>query len=298
MRGKKRTKGPDHRRRPILFDHPTKQPPHSNFKPNHTNTHLKTLTFPPINPPLITIARSEMEAQEKQKHTHTHTHLSSPQPTRTPSIFKDISNFKTPKSTFSKPQTPNHFFTASKQTPKTSNTLRRPRASLAPPSHSKLAASRRLKAFEIEQSKSARKAQIAKENSLKSLASSLSAWLNFLFENPRACGCDIGKLIGEDEVFEVAVSRNGKRDSVESGEVVFDRMWRGSKRQRDELWCNKDGKETTLLSNSMFLELRESLKEVCSFDDLKERMGVYLSLGSCKEIFDVMTRVTKVCFEF
>ncbi|KAL8107767.1 hypothetical protein AgCh_024245 [Apium graveolens] len=224
-----------------------------------------------------------MEAQEKK--THTHTHFSSPQPTRTPSIFKDISNFKTPKSTFSKPQTPKStFFTASKQTPKASTTLRRPRASLAPPSHSKLANSRRLKAFEIEQSKSARKAQIAKENSLKSLASSLSAWLNFLFENPRACGCDIRKLTGQDEGFEVAVSRNGKRDSVESGEVVFDRMWRGSKRQRDELWCNKDGKETTLFSNSMFLELRESLKEVCSFDDLKERMGVYLSLGSCKNI--------------
>ncbi|KAK1368402.1 Calponin-homology (CH) domain-containing protein [Heracleum sosnowskyi] len=70
-------------------------------------------------------------------------------------------------------------------------------------------------------------------------------------------------------------------------------MWRGSKRQRDEMWCNRDGKETTLFSNSMFSELRESLKEVCSFDDFKERMGVYLSLGSCKEIFDVMTHVTK-----
>ncbi|KAK1368401.1 hypothetical protein POM88_034493 [Heracleum sosnowskyi] len=147
-----------------------------------------------------------MKAQEKQKHTHTH--FSSPQPSRTPSIFKDISNFKTPKSTFSKPQTPKHFFTASKQTPKTSTTLCRPRASLAPPSHSRLAVSRRLKAFEIEQSKSARKAQIAKENSLKSLASSLSAWLNFLFQNPRACGCDIGKLTGQYEGFEVVNSRN------------------------------------------------------------------------------------------
>lgn len=67
---------------------------------------------------------------------------------------------------------------------------------------------------------------------------------------------------------------------------------------KDEVWCNRDGGETTLFSHSMFSELRESLKEVCSFDDLKDRMGVYLSLGSCKEIFDVMTRVTKVCFKF
>ncbi|XP_017230956.1 uncharacterized protein LOC108205485 isoform X2 [Daucus carota subsp. sativus] len=233
-----------------------------------------------------------MEAQEKQMHSQ----FSSPLPNRTSSIFKDISNFKTPKSTFSKTLTqpsPKHFFTASKQTPKTTTTLRRPRPSLAPPSHSKLAASRRLKAFEIEQSKSARKAQIAKENSLKSLTSSLSAWLNFLFENPRACGCDIARLTGQDEGSEVAASRNGKRDSVENGEVVFDRMWRGPKRVKDEVWCNRDGGETTLFSHSMFSELRESLKEVCSFDDLKDRMGVYLSLGSCKEIFDVMTRVTK-----
>ncbi|KAK9267758.1 hypothetical protein L1049_010192 [Liquidambar formosana] len=43
----------------------------------------------------------------------------------------------------------------------------------------------------------------------------------------------------------------------------------------------------------MFSALRCSLQEVCSFDDLKQRMRVYLSLASCKEIFNVMTQVTK-----
>ncbi|KAI3456438.1 hypothetical protein Pfo_013101 [Paulownia fortunei] len=43
----------------------------------------------------------------------------------------------------------------------------------------------------------------------------------------------------------------------------------------------------------MFSGLRTSLQEICSFEDLKERMRMYLSLGSCKDIFEAMTQVTK-----
>jgi abnormal spindle-like microcephaly-associated protein len=50
------------------------------------------------------------------------------------------------------------------------------------------------------------------------------------------------------------------------------------------------------LQSSSFSRLRDSLKDVCSFDDFKQRMSVYLSLGTCGEIFQVMTQVTKVCF--
>ena len=88
------------------------------------------------------------------------------------------------------------------------------------------------------------------------------------------------------------VSANGKRDSWPSGGVGVDRPWRGPKRRRDLSWCSVVDEET----GSGFGALQSSLREVCSFDDLKERMRVYLSLGSCKEIFDAMTQVTKVCF--
>ncbi|XP_057719567.1 uncharacterized protein LOC130933991 [Arachis stenosperma] len=47
------------------------------------------------------------------------------------------------------------------------------------------------------------------------------------------------------------------------------------------------------VQNLVFSSLSDSLKDVCSFEDLKQRMRVYLSLGSCKEIFDVMSLVTK-----
>ncbi|KAM7525225.1 hypothetical protein LguiA_015127 [Lonicera macranthoides] len=114
----------------------------------------------------------------------------------------------------------NSFFTASKQTPQSST-----RSYLAP-SSSKSKAARRLKAFEIEQSKSSRKAQIKKENLTAKI--SVMTW-----------------SVVEEE------------------------------------------------TGSGFGALQSSLREVCSFDDLKERMRVYLSLGSCKEIFNAMSQVTK-----
>ncbi|KHN35751.1 Abnormal spindle-like microcephaly-associated protein like, partial [Glycine soja] len=50
---------------------------------------------------------------------------------------------------------------------------------------------KKLKAFQLEQSQSSRKAQIKREHSLKSLAKSLSVWLNFLLQNPTSCGCHL-----------------------------------------------------------------------------------------------------------
>ncbi|KAJ0494020.1 hypothetical protein HanIR_Chr12g0592681 [Helianthus annuus] len=46
-------------------------------------------------------------------------------------------------------------------------------------------------------------------------------------------------------------------------------------------------------SGSMYSHLKVSLGDVCSFDDLKERMAVYLSQSNCHEILDDMTHVTK-----
>ncbi|PIA27467.1 hypothetical protein AQUCO_07700024v1, partial [Aquilegia coerulea] len=153
----------------------------------------------------------------------------------------------------------------------------------------------RLKAFEFEQSQSSRKEQIQKEKSLKSLSNTIFVWLNFLFENPKACGCDVSVLRGEDRVEESR--KNGKRDSWpgSSSEVGINGPWRSPKRQRDCTWLPQGSSDGVplVLSSSMVSSLKVSLQEICSFDDLKLRMREYLSSESCKEVFSVMTKVTK-----
>ncbi|KAG2238758.1 hypothetical protein Bca52824_091998 [Brassica carinata] len=219
------------------------------------------------------------------------------------SLFADVSNFKTPRRpSVVKPNLSNspypHFFTASKQTPKSSSSssmFRRPSLLPSHASRSKVAASsRRLRAFELQQSQSSRKAELSKEKSLRSLAKSLTVWLNFLFENPESCGCE--PLENGSAV--VGSVGHAKRDSCEAlrsgGSVGVDTMWRSPKKSRTLGWCGEKGSDIgSCLSGSKYSTLRESLKEVCSLDDLKERMQFHLSVGSCKEIFDVMTRVTK-----
>ncbi|XP_037496535.1 abnormal spindle-like microcephaly-associated protein homolog isoform X2 [Jatropha curcas] len=219
------------------------------------------------------------------------------------SLLKDISNFRTPKrpshiSNFTSSPYP-QFFTASKQTPRQSpsSSFRRyhHRPSLSGRPKHKTATARRLKAFELEQSKSSRKVQIKKEQSLQSLAKSLTTWLNFLFQNPRSCGCEL--TINGDQDMGPA-GKLGKRDSgPRVGVVGVDAAWRSPKRQRDLKWRGGDHLELkgdeSLSSFKYYGSLRNSLKDICSFDDLKQRMGAYLSLASCKEIFDVMTHVVK-----
>ncbi|XP_024925563.3 uncharacterized protein LOC107420336 isoform X1 [Ziziphus jujuba] len=216
------------------------------------------------------------------------------------SLFKDISNYKTPKRASKPPtnfNTPNHpqFFTASKHTPRTSAYSRR-RTSLAPSSSARSKASSRLKAYELEQSQSSRLAQAKKEQSLKSLANSLTVWLNFLFGNPGSCGCSLSVNGGNGGGDSVEVPAKGKRDSFPGIGVRVDAAWRCPKRQRDSSWqdVGAESVESRVgFSNSMYLSLRSSLKEVCSLDDLKQRMQVYLSLRSCKEVLDIMTQVAK-----
>ncbi|KAL0442917.1 UNVERIFIED_CONTAM: protein abnormal spindle [Sesamum latifolium] len=220
-------------------------------------------------------------------------------PSSSSSIFRDISNFKTPRHPSSTPclQASPQFFTASKNTPLSSS--RRPFKSSA----LKSKAARRLKAFELEQSKSARKAQHEKEKSVKSLARSLTVWLNFLFENPSSCGCDPAKFTGESGGSDLSLGggarevllSNGKRESGPEHRVGFDGLWRGPKRQRDLSWRGQGNDEVGQdgFLGSTFSGLKTSLQEICSFEDLKERMRMYLSLGSCKEIFEALAQVTK-----
>ncbi|XP_020228154.1 abnormal spindle-like microcephaly-associated protein homolog isoform X2 [Cajanus cajan] len=195
------------------------------------------------------------------------------------SLLKDISNFTTPRRppfslTAQSPST--QFFTASKH----ASFLRRPNKSTA---------AKKLKAFQLEQSQSSRKAQIKKEQSLKSLAKSLSVWLNFLLQNPTSCGCHFSAPA------DAAPSPSGKRDGAPPTSVAVDSTWRTPKRPRKTSFA-KDSAPADVPDPS-FSHLRDSLKDLCSFDDLKQRMRVYLSLAACKEIFQQMNRVTKTIDE-
>ncbi|XP_020256832.1 abnormal spindle-like microcephaly-associated protein homolog isoform X1 [Asparagus officinalis] len=202
-----------------------------------------------------------------------------PPPTPPPPIppsspfLHDISNFKTPLLYSRNPNpepnpnpnpNPNSsplFFTASKNSPSSSRSSirRRPFTPSIPQSK----ATRRLKALELEQSKSARKAESHKAKALKSFARSVTAWLNFLFENPKECGCEIG--MGSDE-------------------------GRGWKRQKSS---DEEEDLGVVLSVEKVSALRESLKDVCSLDDLRARMVEYMSKKGCNEVLSVMSRLCK-----
>ncbi|KAG4929229.1 hypothetical protein JHK82_046291 [Glycine max] len=204
------------------------------------------------------------------------------------SLLKDISNFTTPRrppfSLTAAKSPATQFFTASKHG--TSSFHRRP-------NKSSTAASKKLKAFQLEQFQSSRKAQIKKEHSLKSLSKSLSVWLNFLLQNPTSCGCHLSASNAAP-----APATNGKRHGAPGTSVVgVDSTWRTPKRQR-KTWSTKKSAATAAeVPDSSFSQLSDSLKDVCSFDDLKQRMRVYLSLAACKEIFHQMNRVTKTIDE-
>eukprot|EP00268_Persea_americana_P062936 TRINITY_DN8109_c0_g3_i5.p1 TRINITY_DN8109_c0_g3~~TRINITY_DN8109_c0_g3_i5.p1 ORF type:complete len:1431 (+),score=223.82 TRINITY_DN8109_c0_g3_i5:77-4294(+) len=223
----------------------------------------------------------------------------SPFPSPNPSSFlRDISNFKTPKTSFQNPNpNPNPlFFTASKQTAFSSTTtpsssasaLRRRRTS-ALPSRSK--AARCLKALELEQSQSSRKAQIRRQKSVEAQSRSISVWLNFLFRNPRLCGCDAFVWNGADKSESVeGVAGRKKRESLKGGpRVGTDRAWRSPKRQRPAVDAGFSAGKAVL----GFASLEASLRGVCSFEDLVERMGMYLSPDSQNEVLSVMSRVVK-----
>ncbi|XP_073016437.1 uncharacterized protein [Primulina eburnea] len=225
-------------------------------------------------------------------------------PLRNPptSVFKDLSNFRTPKNPPRIPKFPStpssqqsNYYTASRNTPLSSSRRCFKTSAL------KSKAARKLKAVEVEQLKSARKVQMEKENSLRTFSKSLTVWLNFLFKNPISCGCDTAKFTGEFDASiccQVGVTKdslvnNGKREIGPSHEVGVDGPWRGPKRQR-LLWRGGGSADGEGVSYSMLSGLKDSLQEICSFEDLKIRMRMYLSLASCKEISVAMSQVTKI----
>ncbi|KHG16960.1 Abnormal spindle-like microcephaly-associated protein [Gossypium arboreum] len=200
-------------------------------------------------------------------------------------VLKDISNLKTPKRITKNPQ----FFTACNETPRSSSSFRyRSRPSLVP-SSSRSKAKAKLKAFQLERSQSACKEQLKEDRSLKSLAKSLTAWLNFLFQNPEFCGCDL--------------SINGCN---ESNVVRVDSAWRSPKRMRALWWRGEESENVVAdVSSLKYSSLRSSLKDVCSFDELKQRMqnidgGRLTMKANCPIVTDVgiKEKATKILMSY
>ncbi|CAM0906071.1 unnamed protein product [Alopecurus aequalis] len=212
----------------------------------------------------------------------------------TDSPFRDVSNLRTPKPN---PKSPSPlFFTASKTpfpapTP-TPLARRRPLAGAATPTplsrRKPLAGAatptplgRRLRALELDQSLSARRAESGRERALRAFAASASSWLSLLLRDPSACGCSPAA-----SATAAHASAAGKRDTLD-GERA-----RGSspKRHRGRDRCRERRKAMT---PAMVAVLRESLREVCSLEDVKERMGKYMSTEACEEVLVMMCQICK-----
>lgn len=66
---------------------------------------------------------------------------------------------------------------------------------------------------------------------------------------------------------------------------------RGWKRQKSS---DEEDDVGVVLSVEKVSALRESLKDVCSLDDLRARMEEYMSKKGCNEVLSVMSRLCKV----
>lgn len=233
----------------------------------------------------------------------------SPQPPlSTPShLLCDVSNLKTPWS-YARNPNPNPglaspsplFFTASKKTPYssystptscTSRSTFQTRKSSVAASISRSKTAHRLKALELEQSRSARKAHVRREKRLASFARSLTSWLNFLLQNPKDCGCKVGPCATDGQPLGSFSKGKGKRESLDGGIIDIDRRWRSPKRQRVQTDSGADINCTFVKQMPL---LKKSLHKVCSLEDILERMMHHMSSKSCNEVLLTMTQVCKV----
>nr|XP_034582886.1 abnormal spindle-like microcephaly-associated protein homolog isoform X1 [Setaria viridis] len=169
------------------------------------------------------------------------------------SPFRDLSNLLTstpnPKPVPASP----HFFTATK-TPLQASTptpLRRRRPGNGTPAPTRFG--RHLRALEVDQSRSARRAEFGRERALRAFADSASSWLSLLLRDPAACGCSPAATGGGDR--------------------------RGERRKE--------------MTPTMVAALRDSLREVCSLEDVTERMEKYMSKDACEEVLVMMFQICK-----
>ncbi|XP_066394911.1 uncharacterized protein [Miscanthus floridulus] len=201
------------------------------------------------------------------------------------SPFRDLSNLRTPRPNPNAVPPSPQFFTASKaplQAP-TPTPLRRRRPGNGAPTPTPLG--RRLRALEVDQSRSARRAESGRERALRAFAASASSWLSLLLRDPSACGCSpavTGSAAGRQPC---AVGKRGALDGERA------RGGRSPKRRRGA--GDRGGMRRNEMTPAMVAALRESLREACSLEDVTERMENYMSKGACEEVLFMMFQICK-----
>ncbi|TVU38865.1 hypothetical protein EJB05_12260, partial [Eragrostis curvula] len=142
---------------------------------------------------------------------------------------------------------------------------------------------RRLRALEVDQSRSARRAESGRERALRTFAASASSWLSLLLRDPSACGCSptTGSAAAPSQPCAA-----GKRDGLD-GERP---RGRSPKRRRGG---DRGGERRKSMTPSMKAALRDSLREACSLDDVTERMERYMSKDACEEVLVMMCQICK-----
>ncbi|KAG2637347.1 hypothetical protein PVAP13_2NG513900 [Panicum virgatum] len=201
------------------------------------------------------------------------------------SPFRDLSNLRTPRPNPKHVPASPTFFTASKtplQAP-TPTPLRLRRPGDGAPTPTPLG--RRLRALEVDQSRSARRAESGRERALRSFAASASSWLSLLLRDPAACGCSPAAT-GTAAAAQPCAA--GERDALGGDRA---RGVRSPKRRRGG--GDRGGEKRKEMTPAMIAALRDSLREVCSLDDVTERMGRYMSKGACEEVLVMIFQVCK-----
>ncbi|XP_066400112.1 uncharacterized protein [Miscanthus floridulus] len=201
------------------------------------------------------------------------------------SPFRDLSNLRTPRPNPNAVPPSPQFFTASKaplQAP-TPTPLRRRRPGNGAPTPTPL--SRRLRALEVDQSRSARRAESGRERALRAFAASASSWLSLLLRDPSACGCSPAVT---DSAAAAQPCAAGKRGALD-GERA--RGGRSPKRRRGA--GDRGGERRKEMTPAMVAALRESLREACSLEDVTERLENYMSKGACEEVLFMMFQICK-----
>ncbi|KAK9151802.1 hypothetical protein Syun_010111 [Stephania yunnanensis] len=180
--------------------------------------------------------------------------------------------------------------------------------SLVPPSDLKL--SQEEKNFEVEMLKTNSMFQIRIRHYLRSFYSSITSLLHHLVQHLASLNASLwmigGLYILDSSSFDKAVIASFVSPtklslasfSSNGGLNVPCDVCQMSKqcRMRMRVWDyaeEEEEEEPVVLSSVKFSALKVSLREVCSFEDLKQRMRGYLSAESCREVLSVMSQVAK-----
>ncbi|CAL5083248.1 unnamed protein product [Urochloa decumbens] len=201
------------------------------------------------------------------------------------SPFRDLSNLRSqrpnPKPVPASPRV----FTASKtplQVP-TPTPHRRQRPGDGDPAPTALG--RRLRALEIDQSRSARRAEFDRERALRTFTESVSSWLSLLLRDPAACGCSPAAT---GSAAAAQPSAAGRRHAFDG-----DRARGGCSPKRRRGGGDRGRERRNEMTPAMVATLRDSLREVCSLEDVMERMEKHMSKDACGEVLLMMFQVCK-----